>query len=109
MIIKDKTYEEMKGIMKYIGKIYKRAKKRVDVLHFNNCIEENWPVYDNDTQLIHLIDRTLLDCSNDTKNIIRHDYLQLSNPHWYESYYSRSSYYRLKKKAIEEFLGSLNI
>ena len=109
MEFKYNNYAEKRKIIKYIGDIYLKAQKRVDVLHFNNCIEENWAVYDNDTQLIHLIDRTLLDCSNDTKNIIRHDYLEVSNSHWYESYYSRSSYYRLKKKAIEEFLNNLNI
>ncbi len=103
------SYEENKKIMKHIGDIYKKAKKRVDVFHFNNCIEENWAVYDADRQLIHLIERTLRDCNSDTKNIIQHDYLRVSHSRWYEPYYSRTSYYRLKKKAIEEFLTLLNI
>jgi hypothetical protein len=35
--------------------------------------------------------------------IIENEYLGVSKKHWWKSYYSRSSYYRIKNSAIDEF------
>ncbi len=38
-----------------------------------------------------------------------HDFLNQSPRNWYCNYYAKSSYYRLKKEAVEEFVRCLDI
>ncbi|MBR2066784.1 MAG: hypothetical protein IJ875_00720 [Solobacterium sp.] len=107
MNTKGKSYTEMKKIVMYIGGLYKRSKKRADLMRYHNVVEENRTIYDDDAQLLHLIDRTLQDCNKNTALIIRKDYLDNHIDKWHEHYFARSTYYRLKRTAIQEFLEKL--
>ncbi|MBQ1355384.1 MAG: hypothetical protein IIY72_02775, partial [Solobacterium sp.] len=73
------------------------------------CIRENQALYDNDGSLIMLIDRTLMDCSKETQCIIRNEFLEIPEDMWYLPFFSRSAYYRLRKKALVEFMNCLKI
>ncbi|MBQ1318117.1 MAG: hypothetical protein IIY53_08785 [Solobacterium sp.] len=101
--------EDMEKIVKYIGKVYRRSKKRRDVFEYQKCIRENQALYDNDGSLIMLIDRTLMDCSKETQCIIRNEFLEIPEDMWYLPFFSRSAYYRLRKKALVEFMNCLKI
>ena len=101
--------EDMEKIVKYIGKVYRRSKKRRDVFEYQKCIRENQALYDNDGSLIMLIDRTLMDCSKETQCIIRNECLEIPEDMWYLPFFSRSAYYRLRKKALVEFMNCLKI
>ncbi len=101
--------EDMEKIVKYIGKVYRRSKKRRDVFEYQKCIRENQALYDNDGSLIMLIDRTLMDCSKETQCIIRNEFLEIPEDMWYLPFFSRSAYYRLRKKALAEFMNCLKI
>lgn len=101
--------EDMEKIVSYIGKVYRRSRKRRDVFEYQKCIRENQAVYDNDGSLIMLIDRTLMDCSKETQCIIRNEFLEIPEDMWYLPFFSRSAYYRLRKKALAEFLNCLKI
>lgn len=55
-----------------------------------------------------IIDQTLAQCTIHTRMIIRNEYqVPMEDKHWYEAYWSRSTYSRRKKKAAEEFLTLL--
>ncbi|MBR0213534.1 MAG: hypothetical protein IJL95_02280 [Solobacterium sp.] len=101
--------EDMEKIVSYIGKVYRRSRKRRDVFEYQKCIRENQAVYDNDGSLIMLIDRTLMDCSKETQCIIRNEFLEIPEDMWYLPFFSRSAYYRLRKKALVEFMNCLKI
>lgn len=92
--------------MHYLGTIYRSCKKKIEIYqqYQSNCKE-----YQNSVCFVDIIDRVLDGCSHDTKIIIQHDFLERNPTCWYESYFSRSSYYRLKDKAILEFLDCLEI
>lgn len=96
-------------LVERIGSCYRRSRKRQDLMNNTGCIRENARLYHADADLIYLVDRTLKDCTKDTQNIIRHEFLEVSDPYWYEAYYSRSTFYRLKREAIDEFLKSQDI
>lgn len=81
----------------------------MEVYEYSEKVQENQKIYDNDRDLIHLIDCTLKDCGRDTRCIIRHEYLENSEPNWYKKFFSKSAFYRLKKAAINEFIHCLNI
>lgn len=108
-IFSSMTPETMEVNIRYIGSIYKRSRKRMDIYEFQNCVKENQEAYSCDQGLVHLIDRTLQDCSAETKCIIRKEYLETNPTDWYTEYFAKSSYYRLKKLALEEFMHCLNI
>ncbi len=101
--------EEMEKIVGYIGKVYRRSRKRRDVFEYQKCVRENQAVYDSDGSLIMLIDRTLKDCSKETQCIIRNEFLEIPEDLWYLPFFSRSAYYRLRKKALIEFMNCLKI
>jgi hypothetical protein len=108
MIKKPKDYQTQKKLLQFMGDTYIASKKRIDLYEFSGA-RGNDPSYLNDIAYVHSIDRTLQDCSNDTKNIIRHDFLEKSETGWYRVFYNPSSYYRLKRRAVEEFMHCLNI
>ena len=100
----DMSARELSQIMKYLGGIYRRAKKRADL-----CGSQGGGRMDQyDRQLIYLIDRTLQDCSRQNSMILRRTYFENSDEGWYAEFLSASAFYRLKKEAAVEFLNCLD-
>ena len=104
--IEDMSARELSRIMKYLGSIYRKAKKRSDLADYSGLAAE--PMYRYDRQLIYLIDRTLQDCSRENSMILRKTYFENSDDSWYAGFLSQSTYYRLKKEATVEFLNCLD-
>ena len=100
--------EEAKVAMKHLGHLYRRYRKEMDILEFNHAVQENYPTYSANADFVYRMDRNLRECSKDTRCIILNDYLLKSDPGWFTEYYSRSTYYRLKRKAVKEFVDCLN-
>lgn len=109
MIDRSLTDTGKEKIVRYIGDIYQRSRKRMDIYTFQNCIRENQKTYNCDQGLVHLIDRTLADCTADTRCIIRRHYLEKNDPDWFLNYFARSTFYRLRKLAVQEFIRCLDI
>ena len=96
-------------VVERFGVMYRRALKRMDILENTGCICEDAAGYRSEADLVFLVNRALEDCSQDTQCIIKNEYLKVSDPYWYEQYYTRSTYYRLKREAVDEFVESLDI
>lgn len=47
--------------------------------------------------------------SSDSRKIIIHEFVKQSRANWWIEYYSRSTYYRMKTRAMEEMLFYLNL
>ncbi len=109
MTLKDETPKTKEIIMDYIGKNYRRAKRRLDLVKDADMVEENKYAYEDDKDFVNIVERTLEDCPPTLKNILRMKYFSVQDPDWYKAYYTRSSYYRLQKKAVSEFLDNLDI
>ncbi|MEE3487340.1 MAG: hypothetical protein VZT48_04460 [Bulleidia sp.] len=64
------------------------------------------------TQVIsynYIVDQTMAMCSQNTRMIIRNEFMvPMEDKHWYEAYWTRSTYDRRRKKAYIEFLTILH-
>ncbi len=89
-------YRDQQIILMYVGQAYQCYKKKSQRNKY-------------DEQFLNLIETTLMTCSEPTNWIIRHDYLEKKKNNWYMEYFAKSSYYRLKKVAINEFLNCLEV
>lgn len=104
--IEDMSTRELSRIMKYLGSIYRKAKKRSDLADYSGM--PGTRMYEYDRQLIFLIDRTLQDCSRENSLILRRTYFENEDANWYVGFLSPSAFYRLKKEATVEFLNCLD-
>ncbi|MBW9212284.1 MULTISPECIES: MG284/MPN403 family protein [Terrabacteria group] len=89
-------YQDQQRILMYVGQAYQCCKKKFQRSAY-------------DEQFLNLIEKALMTCSTETNWIIRYDYLEKKKNNWYMEYFAKSSYYRLKKVAIVEFLNCLEL
>lgn len=104
----DFTSKQKRNIVSTIGDRYRVCMRRMESLEAQNAVSLNMKDYRDAQEYVNDINRTLLDCTSDTKLIIRKEFLCVSEPGWYQEYFSRNTYYRLRKKAVEEFLNQLD-
>lgn len=109
MLDKSLGVKEKEIIIKYLAKSYKISKKRESIYQFQGNLREKDGIYNEDKTVIHLIDSTIEECTRNTQLIIMNEYFKNKEYDWYLGYFSRSSFYRLKRLAIEEFIDCLNI
>ena len=106
---KKRTYEEEKKMLEFLGESYRLAGRRSALMETEDCVGENRRIYDNDVRMIHHIDRCLQDCTKSAQLIIRMEFLEKSEKSWWQDTYSETTFYRLKKRAVEEFMHCLDI
>lgn len=109
MLDKSLGIKEKEIIIKYLAKSYRVSKKRESIYQIQGNLREKSGIYNEDKTVIHLIEGTIAECSQNTQLIIMNEYFKNKEYDWYLEYFSRSSFYRLKRVAIEEFIDCLNI
>lgn len=105
---KQLQFEDKKIILQKLSECYLKSHRRIEIYKYQGVCEESTQ-YQADCALLQMIQITLDACSEHTKMIIKNEYFNLKKHEWYLEYYSRSSFYRLKKQAIIEFIDCLNI
>lgn len=60
-------------------------------------------------QFVQVIDQIQSHLSKEAQFFIENEYLNFYDRSWWYKYYSRASYYRMKHKALDEFLESSQI
>ena len=109
-LYKNLNTKEMDTVISSIAKVYRQAKKYMDLSAYSGYIRERQTEYDESRSIIALVNRSLQDCSRYTQLIIRKEYLENNKQEqWYLEYYSKTTYYRMRKKAMEEFLENMNL
>ncbi len=109
MIDKNLKLKDKEKIVLYMIKSYKRAKRNINLQELRGGVQESAGVYKEDLMVIYLVDSTLQECNEDSKRILHHEYFVNSASNWYLEFYSKSTFYRLKHRAIEEFIDFLNL
>jgi len=61
---------------------------------------------DEAKRLIYLINQIFVLIGKESEAIIRHDFM-MYDKEWYLDYYSKATYYRKRKEAIEQFVKYL--
>ncbi len=130
--IKALTFREKQEVLKKVFSQYKRAKIKLHCLQQSSyypqikygVIKESNSHYqrgvidrlneqiDNKDELEKIIFtfECIIDTLNeDSRRIITNDFISTNSPNWWYEYYSKSTYYRMKTKAMEEVLFYLHI
>jgi hypothetical protein len=90
---------------------YLKAKKNIDLiqggykylLETDKTIDENSYI-NNQKSIIENVDKIYEILSLNAKKIIENDFANKINEFWWTQYYSRSTYYRHRNMAVNEFL-----
>ncbi len=85
------TFKEMEAIIKYLVALQKR--------------QEVWEVSEGSMRTV--IDLAMLTMSEDEQHVFKHEFIIFSHKYWWEDYYSKSNFYRVKKSAMVKFVRCL--
>ena len=105
---KSLTFKQQDEIVNYIIRLYKKADSRIKLEEMIKSDEKSRNISKNDLIMIKIVSDALFELNEDYQRIIQNDYIIKQKPIWIYDYYTKSTYYRLKHKAIEEFLHCLN-
>ena len=126
------TFRQKNTTLKNIFKQYKRAKVKLDILkqtsyypqiqygvvkdspksYRKSMLDKLNTKIDNETELENLIqsfDTILEMLSEESRRMIEYEYINDHSSNWWYEFYSKSTYYRVKTKAMEEILFYLSI
>ncbi len=102
--MKHLTNREKEIILKQLVSCYNQSKKRSS---FCNIIKNNDRRIEHDVRYVQYIDAMIDYCTPESQKILKNEYFEPVVKVWSNEYYSRSTWYRLKKKAVEEFIDCL--
>lgn len=102
------TWHQKINLMNHIGDAYRGSLRRIDLAEKHGARYSSDTIAD-DYALRAYVERALKDCSSQTQLIATRDFLEVSERSWYRLYFSQSSYYRLRRKAVDEYLHNLDL
>ncbi|HPX33316.1 MAG TPA: hypothetical protein PLT36_07415 [Erysipelotrichaceae bacterium] len=91
------NFKEISKIVKNIFDKYNKSK----------FLLENFNQQDKNYDLYLLVKFALNDLDEDSKRILTQEYIRKRESYWWNDYYSQTTYYSLKRKAMEQFLACL--
>jgi len=123
--IKKMSFKEKDKLLRYVFREYQKAKMIVDGYEAKNyypilsalTLKEGGSPYqlekdllqnlekkENSQKMIDSIDYVLNTMEERSKELIIKEFYEKDTSNWWMEYYSRSTYYRLKNKAMQEIL-----
>ena len=91
------TYKDQVKLIDFIVKKYNKQKQ-----------DELQRLYCFDIDLVNLIDHSLNRLDQESLRIIHNDFILPKPKQWWNGYYSKTIYYRLKNKAMSQFINCLH-
>lgn len=101
------TDNEKEQILQYLVKCLKKAQNKKRCYDSGFFVQERPETYNNLEATLFLMEITLSSLSDDSRRIIEQDYIVKREKEWWLDFYSKTTYYRLKRKAIDEFIRCL--
>lgn len=92
-------------LMSFHGELYRGVIRQQ---RLGCCVRSNFEVPLPDRQYVNLIDASLACLEEDHRRIVRNDFLDPQPKNWWMEYYAKSTYYRLRQRALEHFLRCLH-
>jgi len=91
------TFKEKERLIVYLMTKYTFLKANYNTEFY--CLESD---------LVLLINYALRHLDEDSLRIINNDFIEIKKKYWWNEYYSRTTYYRLKNKAMMLFINCLH-
>lgn len=95
---------------------YLKAKKNIELLQagYKYLLDDNQSINEGDyikrhQAIIENIEKIFEILSLNAKKIIEFEFVNKSNEYWWTQYYSRSTFYRHRNQAVNEFLYFYNL
>lgn len=104
--MKQYSYEEMDQLVRFIFHTRKQIQDRI---HHPLYVGEASVLPPGSHQLCDCIEWALQACSKENRLFLQQEYLAGNDKGWWHGYYSRSTYYRVKRRAMCEFLHCLDV
>ncbi|HPW53409.1 MAG TPA: hypothetical protein PLI19_02320 [Erysipelotrichaceae bacterium] len=92
---------------KKFREISQMVKNIFDKYNKSRFLFENYHQQDKNYDLYILVQFALNDLDEDSRRILTQEYIHKRESLWWNSYYSQTTYYSLKRKAMEQFLACL--
>lgn len=108
MIHENYTFEEKNKLIVYLMRLYRKAKTNISYIEDCDLIQERIEEYRVERKTKLIIEDALDELDEQLRMVIINEYVLKKDKKWYLEYYGRSSYYRLKSKAIDEFLRCIH-
>ena len=89
---KNKEFQRNEALVKYIFKFRNR--------YVINGTMNDGPLH----PLVIIIDDILADMNEDERTILKNEFIKKMPRYWWQNYYSKSRYYRIKGKALKNFI-----
>lgn len=102
------SFSQKEQILRYLMRCYRLSTNRINRFEVCHCVKENQQTYYQDKTTQLLVEDALRELSEDEQRIIRFDYMMPRKDYWYLEFFSKSTYYRLKSKAVDKFLRCLH-
>ncbi len=83
---------------------YKQAKIQVMMFQANQN-DESRSLYLNNMKFIEAFHYVLQHLIEESRQIIINDFINMKDQQWWLNFYARSTYYRIKNKALKELLS----
>ena len=92
-------------LVAFHGELYRGVQRQ---RRLRSCVTSLEEMDSTDRQYVRLIETALEFLEEDFRRIIRNDFLDPQPKQWWMDYYAKSTYYRLKQRALEHFLRCLH-
>jgi hypothetical protein len=101
------SYASARVIMEHTARVYRQCVMNMNEFEKEHLVRQNWDEYQRDSSFVNEIDQIVMELPGPKRLIIVSDYLRHRVPGWHKGFYADSTYYRLKKEAVEEFAHCL--
>lgn len=103
---KPKTFKDLDETMKDIAEKYFYAKKIEALKNSDYLAEEDFIEDLSFANYLSRVERAYLSLTESERNIINNEYFYQSYNQWWRAIYSKATFYRFKKMAMQRFLGA---
>ena len=96
------TFKEKERLVRFI------FNKRKQILMYEQYVCDKNKEESAEDLFLRYVQYALNNCSKVSRLILENEYILYKGKEWWYDYFSRSNYYRLKQKAMDEFLDCLH-
>ncbi len=101
-------FEELDTLVRFHLRFYKKQKSKEDFYANNMEVCEAQTHRPLEKVYVFCIEQSLSELSEDERLILTKENLESTNKNWWMEYFSKSTYYRLKYKAMDRFIHCLH-
>ena len=100
--MREHSFQQKEALVRFL------LHKRASILANEKMeLHENTGEYINDKQLLNYLNFAYYSCGCESRKILEYEFIHPAEKNWWYQYYSKSTYYRMKHKAMDEFLHCL--